>query len=1138
MEIISSTFKRIQGSTIQRSGLLLLFIFLSIAVHAQFTVTETFKGSALSGNIITGGSAILTSGNADPINDGWLRLTPAKTSQQGYAYVNSSFPSTMGVIMEFEYKTWGGNGADGFCVFLFDAATSTFKPGGYGGSLGYAPNGSTSGLSGGYLGVGFDEFGNFSNPTEGRNGGPGARSNSVTMRGPTTSDSKTTNAYIDSKQTTTLSPSYTIGSLSSTRPTDASFFRKVKITILPTGTGSYVITVYWQTSTSGSYTQILQYTTTTAPPANLKLGFSASTGGSTNYHEIRNLYITTLGNVRVQKEVDKANANVGDLVTYTVNVNNDSPAALNNVVFADTLKNGSGNNLVLGSDFNINSITFNNNGTSGTTASGFTSGTAKTGGFVNPWSTTLNMVSNSTASFTIVGTVLNQPTGNLVKNTVGIDPTPSGITDQDLTNNYSSVGTTVLTPNVDFTINKTVDSHCADATNGNIYTITVSNMGASASVNNKMVTVTDIIPAGCTVTSASGTGWTITNSGNTYTFKRSDVLASTYSYPAITIAVKPPASGISWTNSATVTSAGNEVNTTNNTSQSVVIYSTPVAPIIGAVTQPDCSVSTGSFTITNYDASYTYTVAPSTGVTVSGNKVTAPAGTYSVTASSSAGCTSPVSSSVIVTAQPLTPAAPTASVTAQPTCAVSTGTITVTAPIGAGYTYSVDGTNYQSGTIFSGLATGSYNVMVKNSDGCISAATVLTINAQPLTPAAPTANVTAQPTCAVSTGTITVTAPIDAGYTYSVDGTNYQSGTAFSGLATGSYNVTVKNSDGCISAATALTINAQPLTPAAPTTGVTAQPTCAVSTGTITVTAPIGAGYTYSVDGTNYQSGTTFSGLAAGIYNVTVKNSDGCISLSTPLTINTQPATPIVSILAVNPKCANSPSVTLVGSPVGGTFSGAGVSPSGLFSPATAGVGSHIISYSYTNSSGCTAVATTTIDVLSAPVLTIHPASQTICAGSSASMAVVGDNGGTVTWSSNYWGLTGTGTSFDTGILTNSGTASYTLNITATAVTGICQDRVVGTVTVLPEPRIIALPKLTTLCSYENLNVTLSSVIVGTSINWSIIDNTSSQTIASGTGLDNLTITNKLPAGSYSIKATGTKDGCTSRVTNVLVVVN
>ena len=85
--------------------ILSILLFLSLSGKAQFTVTETFKGSALGSNIITGGSAVLTSGNADPVNDGWLRLTPSSGIQKGYAYVNSPFPSTMGVIMEFEYKT-------------------------------------------------------------------------------------------------------------------------------------------------------------------------------------------------------------------------------------------------------------------------------------------------------------------------------------------------------------------------------------------------------------------------------------------------------------------------------------------------------------------------------------------------------------------------------------------------------------------------------------------------------------------------------------------------------------------------------------------------------------------------------------------------------------------------------------------------------------------------------------------------------------------------------------------------------------------------------------------------------------------------------------------------------------------------
>jgi hypothetical protein len=49
------------------------------------------------------------------------------------------------------------------------------------------------------------------------------------------------------------------------------------------------------------------------------------------------------------------------------------------------------------------------------------------------------------------------------------------------------------------------------------------------------------------------------------------------------------------------------------------------------------------------------------------------------------------------------------------------------------------------------------------------------------------------------------------------------------------------------------------------------QPTCAVTTGTIVVTAPTGAGLEYSIDGTTYQATTIFNTVAAGTYNVTVR---------------------------------------------------------------------------------------------------------------------------------------------------------------------------------------------------------------------------------------------------------------------------
>ncbi|MGY0038489.1 hypothetical protein [Pedobacter sp. NJ-S-72] len=105
----------------QKIGLLLLFLFTGIQVNAQFTITENFKGSSAAG-ITIGGDAVLTSGGVDPVNAGWLRLTPAALTKSGFAYINQSFPSTLGVLADFEYKTWRSDepqfgGADGIGVF-------------------------------------------------------------------------------------------------------------------------------------------------------------------------------------------------------------------------------------------------------------------------------------------------------------------------------------------------------------------------------------------------------------------------------------------------------------------------------------------------------------------------------------------------------------------------------------------------------------------------------------------------------------------------------------------------------------------------------------------------------------------------------------------------------------------------------------------------------------------------------------------------------------------------------------------------------------------------------------------------------------------------------------------------------------
>ncbi|MCX6258691.1 MAG: ice-binding family protein, partial [Bacteroidia bacterium] len=282
------------------------------------------------------------------------------------------------------------------------------------------------------------------------------------------------------------------------------------------------------------------------------------------------------------------------------------------------------------------------------------------------------------------------------------------------------------------------------------------------------------------------------------------------------------------------------------------------------------------------------------------------------------------------------PAAPTLALT-QPTCIVSSGTIVVTTPLGAGMTYSIGGA-YQSSATFNTVAPGTYTVYAENADGYFSAGTPVTINAAPAVPATPTASATLQPTCSAPTGTITITAPTGADITYSIDGSTYTNTTGvFTLVPAGTYTVTAKNAAGCISSGTSVTINAAPGAPATPTASATLQPTCNVPTGTITITAPTGAGITYSIDGSNYTNTTgVFTVVPSGTYTVTAQNASGCISPGTPVTINAAPEVPAAPTASatLQPTC-NVPTGTIT-----------------ITAPTGAGITYSIDGSTYTNTTG------------------------------------------------------------------------------------------------------------------------------------------------------------------------------------------
>ncbi|MGH8491785.1 MAG: hypothetical protein ACRERR_01580 [Moraxellaceae bacterium] len=315
---------------------LLTGLLTTLPSHANVLVEQTFA---------TGSPGWTLGGNAT-INNGWLRLTNATTDGFGYAFYGTSFSISQSFVIDFEFVSWGGSGADGLTFFMFNGGlnNNNFRIGDDGGSLGYA-NGCNNddGMREAYLGIAFDEFGNFSNAADRcKSGGPGAVSDAVTIRGPgnyTTGGVGTNYAYVTHgvAPTSIDCPAPTC----TTRPTNTSAnWRRARITMLKSGATSWSAYVDVQFGAGQAFTRVINPTTMpNLTYASLKLGFAASTGGSTNYHEIRNLKVTNAADMSISKTAP-AEVMVGGTFNYVLTVTNAYTDSAGNVTVTDTLPTG------------------------------------------------------------------------------------------------------------------------------------------------------------------------------------------------------------------------------------------------------------------------------------------------------------------------------------------------------------------------------------------------------------------------------------------------------------------------------------------------------------------------------------------------------------------------------------------------------------------------------------------------------------------------------------------------------------------------------------------------------------------------------------------------------------------------------
>jgi serralysin len=235
-----------------------------------------------------------------------FRLTGAETNQASFRLFPTPADTTQGLSITFDFYSYGGTGGDGLSFFVLDGAVGTLTTAGsFGGSLGYA-NRSTDtesipGILGGYVGIGFDEFGNFSNNTEGRVGGPvtapdiGLGKDSIAIRGSVSQGYKF------------LTGAGGLPSLDNPTPNDPNrdnAKRSAKIDL--TADGLLSVKVDFNSdgdfNDTGETNAALQNIDVKAAnggtlPTSLRFGFAAATGTATNIHEVDNFKATTSSGV-------------------------------------------------------------------------------------------------------------------------------------------------------------------------------------------------------------------------------------------------------------------------------------------------------------------------------------------------------------------------------------------------------------------------------------------------------------------------------------------------------------------------------------------------------------------------------------------------------------------------------------------------------------------------------------------------------------------------------------------------------------------------------------------------------------------------------------------------------------------------
>jgi len=312
-------------------------------------------------------------------------------------------------------------------------------------------------------------------------------------------------------------------------------------------------------------------------------------------------------------------------------------------------------------------------------------------------------------------------------------------------------------------------------------------------------------------------------------------------------------------------------------------------PVTGLTASAATTCNGVATTVSASGGAYTYlwnTGQTSASITVAPTIAT----NYTVTATSSGGCTA--STTTVVTVNPL----PTGTITSTPTsCTSPTGTITITPTVGtAPFTYAWNTIPQQTTQTATGLAQGSYTVVLTDSNGCSSAITGSVSPNVIITLSDSSTNAH----CGNPDGTASVTAYGGTPpYAYLWSTVPVQQTTAkATNLPAGTYNVTVTDSVGCM-ATSSVTINNL----AGPTVQFTSvvNDSCGVNNGSANIVVS-GGSAPYTFEWNNGETTQSIINLPYGNYCVTVTDAYNCPASDCVTIQSIPPTAPEICIVTVD----------------------------------------------------------------------------------------------------------------------------------------------------------------------------------------------------------------------------------------------